>query len=123
MKGPEYEEILASLQEIVRQAYALGRSDALKQVVDVLKTDAVPPKPLALTGPAEVEPPLPSQPANFEHAGPAPEAATQYAVHDSGPDAIPGNTPDRKRDSSDDADRPPAETATGPWWSRPSRVA
>ena len=52
MPGPEYDAILASLQEIVRQAYALGRSDALKQVVDVMKADEGTWKqPLALTGP------------------------------------------------------------------------
>jgi hypothetical protein len=52
MPGPEYDAILASLQEIVRQAYALGRSDALKHVVDVMKADESSWKqPLALTGP------------------------------------------------------------------------
>ena len=53
MKNQEFDDILASLQQIVRQAYTLGRSDALKQVVEVLKADAASAKPLALMGPAE----------------------------------------------------------------------
>ncbi len=57
MQSPEYGEILTSLQEIVRKAYVLGRSEALKQVIDVMQKDETSWKPLALTGPAEGAPP------------------------------------------------------------------
>ncbi len=53
MRSREYEEILASLQEVVRRAYALGRSEALKQVVQVMQTDESSWKPLAIAGPTE----------------------------------------------------------------------
>ncbi len=51
MHTPELAEIDASLLAIVRRAYDLGRSDALKKVVDVLNADTTPSEPLALTGP------------------------------------------------------------------------
>jgi hypothetical protein len=48
----ELTEIEASLQVIVRRAYDLGRSDALRKVVDVLSADRPCPAPPALMAPA-----------------------------------------------------------------------
>ena len=58
MQSPEYGEILTSLQEMVRKAYVLGRSEALKQVIDVMQKDETTWKPLAITGPAEGAAPI-----------------------------------------------------------------
>ena len=51
MNNPELASIDASLQTLVRQAYDLGRRDALKKVVDVLNTDRPCAEPLALMAP------------------------------------------------------------------------
>jgi len=58
MNSSEYEEILASVQDVVQRAYALGRSEALKRVIEVMKADEAPAKPLALMAPGEA----PAQP-------------------------------------------------------------
>ena len=56
MENHELAEINASLQTIVRRAYDLGRSEALKRVVDILSTEPPPPDQLALISPAEPMP-------------------------------------------------------------------
>jgi hypothetical protein len=55
MNSPEFEEILTSLQDVVRRAYSLGRADALKQVVQVMQADEQSWKPRALMAPATPE--------------------------------------------------------------------
>ena len=127
MKSAEYEEILASLQEIVRQAYALGRSDALKQVVEVLKTDDMPPKPLALMAPAEGPPAVPHEfavphEAEAAHADAAPHEAAPDVAHESASHAMPGSIQDNAQQAGPNADKP-APAAAGPWWSRPARAS
>jgi hypothetical protein len=52
----ELAEIDASLQAIVRRAYDLGRTEALKRVVDVLSAER-PAEQLALMAPEETVPP------------------------------------------------------------------
>jgi hypothetical protein len=52
LQNHELEEIDASLQAIVRRAYDLGRTEALKRVVDVLSADR-PADQLALMAPDE----------------------------------------------------------------------
>ena len=109
MQSSEYEDILESLQKIVRQAYDLGRAEALRQVVEVLKTDPVPPKPLALPAPAQptVEP---------EQAEPVHAMAAHSAPPDAMPDvsadvlATPAKTPDAPARSE--------KAPSRPWWSR-----
>ena len=56
MKNPELAEIEASLQTIVRRAYDLGRSEALKKVVDVLSVEPPAPDQLVLMAPEETMP-------------------------------------------------------------------
>jgi hypothetical protein len=51
MNSSEYEEILASVQDVVQRAYALGRTEALKRVIEVMKADETPARPLALMAP------------------------------------------------------------------------
>jgi hypothetical protein len=102
MQTQEFDEILASLQQIVRQAYTLGRSDALKQVVEVLKADAASAKPLALMGPADEAAPL---------VTPPPQES-----------AVPASPPPMKA-SNDDHGTPPPSTDAAPWWARQPRSA
>ncbi|WP_428490419.1 hypothetical protein [Rhodopila sp.] len=56
MENHDLDEIDASAREIVRRAYDLGRSEALKRVVDVLSTDRPSADRLALMAPNETEP-------------------------------------------------------------------
>ncbi len=51
MDNQELAEINASLQAIVRRAYELGRTEALKRVVEVLSADRPPAEQLALMAP------------------------------------------------------------------------
>ena len=53
MNNPELASLEASLQTLVRQAYDLGRRDALKKVVDMLNTERPGEEPLALMAPHE----------------------------------------------------------------------
>ncbi len=53
MQNHELAEIDASMQAIVRRAYDLGRTEALKKVVDVLSAERPSPDRLALMAPEE----------------------------------------------------------------------
>lgn len=109
MASSEYGDILEAMQKIVRQAYDLGRAEALKQVVEVLKTDPVPAKPLALPAPAAGD----TEPVRAE---PEHDMAMQDGPSKAMPDAsldvlaTPAKTPDA-----------PARKEAAPklpWWSR-----
>ncbi len=115
MQGPEYDEIMGSLQEIVRRAYNLGRSDAVKQVVKVMQADESTWKPLALSAPAEREP-SPLQHA-LEHHQEAPEPADARATADSDAGGAASN------DANADAVQAPPQDGAAPWWARPPRLA
>ena len=66
MQNHELAEINASLQEIVRRAYDLGRSEALKRVLDVLSTEPPAADQLVLMPPAETMPAHQEDGANLE---------------------------------------------------------
>ena len=51
VQNSDLTDIEASMQALVRRAYELGRTDALRKVVDVLNTDRPNADQLALTGP------------------------------------------------------------------------
>jgi hypothetical protein len=70
VENPELAEINASLQAIVRRAYDLGRSEALKRVVDVLSNDRPAADQLALM------PPAAGDESMHEHAANGREAAS-----------------------------------------------
>jgi hypothetical protein len=103
MQNQELDDILASLQKIVREAYALGRGDALKQVVEVLKADAASTKPLALAAPADE--PAPS-------VTPAPTQSVP-SPHDQAPRQF--------KSSNDDRGAAAAGAEPTPWWARQPR--
>jgi len=56
LQNDELSEINASLQAIVRRAYDLGRSEALKRVVDVLSAEPPMTDQLVLMAPEETKP-------------------------------------------------------------------
>lgn len=122
MQSSEYEDILESMQKIVRQSYDLGRAEALKQVVEVLKNDALPPKPLALAAPTPAVEPDRTEPT------PAMAAHDATATPDAPPKATPDAPPKAMPDASADVLDTPAKTPDAPardekkpsrpWWSR-----
>lgn len=105
MQSPEFQELLISVQSIVSDAYALGRSEALKRVVEVLQVDPPSPKPLALMSPAED--------TNKPMAG---------TVQDNDNAMAPTETPD-VAGTTGHTSRDAQQVVTGPWWSRPPRRA
>ncbi len=113
MHGPEYDEIMGSLQEIVRRAYNLGRSDAVKQVVKVMQADESTWKPLALSAPAESEP-TPLQHALEHHQ----DMREPVEAHAEGDASEAGHDHD-----SGDAPQIPQQDEAAPWWARPPRPA
>ena len=52
-KPASVDDILASVEDAVRRAYALGRSDAMKRVVELAQSDDPGLRAVALLGPAE----------------------------------------------------------------------
>ncbi|WP_428486194.1 hypothetical protein [Rhodopila sp.] len=57
MSSPQLAEIEASLQSMIRRAYDLGQSDALKKVVAAVHGNQGPNEPLALMAPETPEKP------------------------------------------------------------------
>ncbi len=115
MHGPEFDEIMGSLQEIVRRAYNLGRSDAVKQVVKVMQADESTWKPLALSAPAETAP-SPIQ-HTLEHH---PEALQPVEAREGIEAEATAAGPDN--DNSDAVQAPP-RNGSAPWWARPPQPA
>lgn len=105
MQSPEFQEILTSVQRIVSDAYALGRSDALKRVVEVLKADAPSSKSLALISPAE----------DTNNTMPR-------TVQDNDNGASRTETPNIGG-TGGHSDGDVEQVVTVPWWSRPPRRA
>ncbi len=89
MNNPELASLEESLQALVRQAYDLGRRDALKKVVDVLNAERPSGEPLALM---------------------APDGATQTHWPTPAPQEMP--------EPAEAAPPPEMEEANKPWWAR-----
>ncbi len=53
MQNNELETIAATMQEALHRAYALGRSDALRRVVEMVQSDELGSKTVALLGHSE----------------------------------------------------------------------
>jgi len=82
MKPPHVDDIVASVEEAVRRAYALGRADAMKRVVELAQSDDPSLRAVALLGPAEPARPAPS-PTLLNAPQPTP---AQNAPHHPDPD-------------------------------------
>ena len=77
MKPPHVDDIVSSVEEAVRRAYALGRADAMKRVIELAQSDDPALRAVALLGPAEPAHPAPS-PALLNAPQPSP---AQHAPH------------------------------------------
>ena len=103
MPSNELETIAASIQDALHRAYAMGRSDALRRVVEMVQEDELGSKTVALLGhsePTPVEAPHPdqhteAQPILLPHAEAEAEAAApDDALH--GDNAEPAVAPRRE---------------------------
>lgn len=81
MQSNELETIAASIQDALHRAYALGRSDALRRVVEIVQADDLGSKTVALLShsepPAEEPPQIEAPPAEpeIEASAPSPSDA------------------------------------------------
>ena len=67
MPSNELETIAASIQDALHRAYAMGRNDALRRVVEMVQADELGSKTVALLG--HNEPPAPEAPQGEQHGG------------------------------------------------------
>ena len=89
MPSNELETIAASIQDALHRAYAMGRNDALRRVVEMVQADELGSKTVALLGhsePSPVEAPHPDQ------ASEAPPISLPHVEAESGA-AAPGDAP------------------------------
>ena len=113
MQNNELETIAAAMQEALHRAYALGRSDALRRVVEMVQSDELGSKTVALLSHSE-----PSHPeaAPLEIEASASGSETHYAetadadpAHSSnGRHESPHNDNSESAISAQDAPKPPA---------------
>ena len=92
MPSNELETIAASIQDALHRAYALGRNDALRRVVEMVQADELGSKTVALLGhsgpsaadaPHAEAQPIETQPIHLPHAEADAEAAAPGdAAHD-----------------------------------------
>ncbi len=71
MTRDNVDDIVASVEDAVRRAYALGRADAMKRVVELAQSDDSGLRAMALLGPAEPARPTPP-PALLDAPQPSP---------------------------------------------------
>ncbi len=71
MTRDNVDDIVASVEDAIRRAYALGRADAMKRVVELAQSDDSGLRAMALLAPAEPARPAPP-PALLETPQPAP---------------------------------------------------
>ncbi len=104
MQSNELETIAASIQDALHRAYALGRSDALRRVVEMVQADELGSKTVALLGhsepPAEEVPQIEAPPAEPEIEA---SAAPSDAAHND--NAEPASIPEQEQHQ---ASSPPA---------------
>ena len=87
-KSGSVDDIVAAVEDAVRRAYALGRSDAMKRVVELAQADDPGLRTIALLGPAEpsrqAAPGLevPAEPAPVMDEVPPDAAPAQHAAPD-----------------------------------------
>lgn len=80
MNRDNVDDIVASVEDAVRRAYALGRADAMKRVVELAQSDDPGLRAMALLGPAEPARPAPA-PAMLDAPQPAPAQHSPAQPH------------------------------------------
>jgi hypothetical protein len=89
------DDIVASMEDAVRRAYALGRADAMKRVVELAQSDDPGLRAVALLGPAE-----PARPAPALLDAPQPSQDPHSQVH-AAPEHQPVEAHEREADHAD----------------------
>jgi hypothetical protein len=77
MTRDNVDDIVASVEDAVRRAYALGRADAMKRVVELAQSDDSGLRAMALLGPAEPARPAPP-PALLDAPQPSPAQLPEH---------------------------------------------
>lgn len=93
MPSNELETIAASIQDALHRAYAMGRNDALRRVVEMVQEDELGSKTVALLGhsePPPIEAPRPDQHSEPQPI-PLPHAEADAAAAPEGGDAARGD--------------------------------
>lgn len=124
MQNNELESIGAAMQDAIHRAYALGRTDALRRVVEMVQKDELGSKAVALLGPADIKPSEPAQPEpnveeplantanqssplNQGSATQEPDHGERVHAYDAEPHAVA------------EPEAPAASEPRLPWWRRP----
>jgi hypothetical protein len=89
------DDIVASMEDAVRRAYALGRADAMKRVVELAQSDDPALRAVALLGPAE---PARPAPALLDAPQPSPDPRSQVRA---APEHQPVEAHERAADHAD----------------------
>lgn len=121
-KPGSVDDIVASVEDAVRRAYALGRSDAMKRVVELAQADDPGLRAVALLGPAEpsrreaVPASLesPAEPAPATDQAPADAAPAQHAeLHETAHAEPPGSSASQQAASAEETPRDPPRSVGG----------
>lgn len=108
MQNSELDNIAASMNDAIHRAYALGRGDALRRVVEMVQADELGGKTVALLGPADSAPSA----ADPHHSEP-------HAIEVAAPAETPVHAIDAAAGSHQQASHAPAGTEEpAPWWRR-----
>jgi len=99
MTRDNVDDIVASVEDAVRRAYALGRADAMKRVVELAHSDDPGLRAMALLGPAE--PARPALPPALLDA-PQPSPAQPLPEHQPRPEHQPLEAHEQAADAADD---------------------
>ncbi len=119
MTRDNVDDIVASVEDAVRRAYALGRADAMKRVVELAQSDDPGLRAMALLGPAEpARPDLPPALLDAPQPSPAqpPPEHQPAKAHEQAADAA-----DDRREARQDAAAEPSPAPQPAMASQPAR--
>jgi hypothetical protein len=108
MSHDNVDDIVASVEDAVRRAYALGRADAMKRVAELAQSDDHGLRAMALLGPAEPARPTPP-PTLLDAPKPAPPEPSIAGPH---PEHQPVEAHEHAADAADDRHEARQEAAT-----------
>jgi len=120
MPHNDLDSIAADMQDAIHRAYALGKSDALRRVVEMVQADELGSKAVALLGPAEpkADPLMPAMEASGLHAEPAhAQSDGQSGTQASSTQAGSTQAGEPAHNDNDDADLAPDQSSM-PWYRR-----
>lgn len=123
MPHNDLDSIAADMQDAIHRAYALGKSDALRRVVEMVQADELGSKAVALLGPAEPK----ADPLMHAVEASAPHAEAAHAHSDEQPNSLSSSSQagipagpqagEPAHNDNDDADSAPDQSSM-PWYRR-----